>query len=470
VTDLEGQSRSRQAARSRANECAPESQETVKPAAHGLHPFDARRALAGTLATNSAILLSGIVTGILVARLLGPANRGALAAVLFWPQLIATLAFLSLNEATVYHVGQKPACAAQIGTAALLAAIVLAVMAASVAYLILPGLLGVERASLWATARLYAVVSLPFQYVFLARNAVDWGRLRFGPHNLFRVIVPLLYLLGVVVLAATHRVTVFSVVMASLAAVIIGAVVRVSAGWTAIDWQTGAGEIKSLLRTGWRFHAITVFLVLSTQIDRLVVIRFFSDSVVGYYMVAFTIASAGLGVIGAAFSRVLLPRLVSAGGDRSAQALILSRGIRAAMLLLFAVGAVLAVIAPQLVVLLFGHKFAPAGRIVRWLLIAYWLAGVREIVVYSIRGLGETRTGTIAQALMLGSFLLVAWPAIDQWGLAGLIGSLIIANILATVYLFTFLGRHYELAVLDLWGMGPKTVAELMREVRLWRS
>jgi O-antigen/teichoic acid export membrane protein len=435
-----------------------------------LHPFDARSALAGTFAGNSVILLSGIVTGILVARLLGPANRGALAAVLFWPQLIAALTFLSLNEATVLQVGQQPARAARIGTAALLAAIVLAVIASSVAYLILPGLLGAERANLWATARLYAVVSLPFQYVFLARNAVDWGRLRFAPHNQFRVAVPLLYLLGLIILAATHRITVVSAAMASLAAVIIGAVIRVSVGWTAIDWQLDASAIKQLLRTGWSFHGITVLLALSTQIDRLVVIRLFNDSIVGYYMVAFTVASAGLGAIGAAFSRVLLPTLASAGSDRRAQARILSRGIRTAMLLLFVAGAALAVVAPQLVVLLFGHRFAPAGPLVRWLLLAYWLAGVREIVVYSIRGLGEARTGTIAQALMLGSFLLVAWPAIGRWGLPGLVGSLIIANIIAAAYLFTFLRREYSLAAPELWGIRPKTVRELMWQVRLWRS
>ncbi len=52
-----------------------------------------------TLMANSLILLSGIVSGILAARLLLPAGRGAVAAVLFWPHIIASVAGLSANEA-----------------------------------------------------------------------------------------------------------------------------------------------------------------------------------------------------------------------------------------------------------------------------------------------------------------------------------------------------------------------------------
>lgn len=42
------------------------------------------RPFLGTLATNGVIVLVGMATGILAARLLGPEQRGALAVLLFW--------------------------------------------------------------------------------------------------------------------------------------------------------------------------------------------------------------------------------------------------------------------------------------------------------------------------------------------------------------------------------------------------
>ena len=52
----------------------------------------------GTSATNAAILLFGLATGVLSARLLAPDGRGALAAALFWPQLISALQDTAGNE------------------------------------------------------------------------------------------------------------------------------------------------------------------------------------------------------------------------------------------------------------------------------------------------------------------------------------------------------------------------------------
>src|SRR3989454_4453061 len=65
-------------------------------------------AMLGTFATEGFTVLLGILTGSLVARLLLPEGRGAFAAVLFWPQLLAGIGFLSLGEAVTYRIGILP--------------------------------------------------------------------------------------------------------------------------------------------------------------------------------------------------------------------------------------------------------------------------------------------------------------------------------------------------------------------------
>ena len=62
------------------------------------------RALRSTFATNMALAGLAVITGIPVARLLGPAGEGELTAIQTWPLLLGTLAMLGLDSALVYFI------------------------------------------------------------------------------------------------------------------------------------------------------------------------------------------------------------------------------------------------------------------------------------------------------------------------------------------------------------------------------
>src|SRR5207253_6018454 len=96
-----------------------------------------RMAMLGTLATEGALLLCGIVTGCLAARFLLPEGRGALAAILFWPQLLAGLGLLSLNEAATYRIGTQPDKAPVIAVSCFWVALALAGLTTLIAYVLM---------------------------------------------------------------------------------------------------------------------------------------------------------------------------------------------------------------------------------------------------------------------------------------------------------------------------------------------
>ena len=68
-------------------------------------------------------------------------------------------------------------------------------------------------------------------------------------------------------------------------------------------------EMKQLLTLAGQFHPATVLLFLAVQMDRLVVVTLWDNEALGKYVVAFSVASAGLSVVGASFHRVLLPHV-----------------------------------------------------------------------------------------------------------------------------------------------------------------
>ena len=68
--------------------------------------FSNRRAYAQTFAATAAIRCLGVVSGVLAARLLGPAGRGELAVIIFLPMLLLTLGELELPRSLAYEVSR----------------------------------------------------------------------------------------------------------------------------------------------------------------------------------------------------------------------------------------------------------------------------------------------------------------------------------------------------------------------------
>ena len=60
----------------------------------------------GTFATNALIAVIGLITGIVLARILAPEGRGELAIIMFWPPLIAELLFFGLPASATFHAAR----------------------------------------------------------------------------------------------------------------------------------------------------------------------------------------------------------------------------------------------------------------------------------------------------------------------------------------------------------------------------
>ena len=62
--------------------------------------------MVGSFAATGSIQLIQAVVGVLLARILGPPDRGELAAVILWPTLITTIGSLGLAQSATYHASR----------------------------------------------------------------------------------------------------------------------------------------------------------------------------------------------------------------------------------------------------------------------------------------------------------------------------------------------------------------------------
>lgn len=387
-----------------------------------------KQAWLGTIATNGAILVSGIATGVLAARLLGPEERGLLAAIIFWPQMTAALAALSLGEALIARWNRSAVGPERLVVSACVAALALAFAAIVPGILLLPWLLGPQRTHAVALAQGYLVAYLPFGAIGMVLGAYDHAARRFVRLNLLRLGPSSIYLAGIGVLWFTDAVGVGTLLWATWVGLALTVAAHVCFTVPALLARPSTAELRTLLSLGARFHAGAFLSLLANQVDRILLFRLFDDVAASHYVVAGSFASSGLTVATSAVVFVLQPTLASER-DRSRARRLLTVALRRMALFLY-VGVVGSVaVTPWLLPLLFGRAFAEAVPLAILLLLAVVPFTLRQAIVRCLRAFGEARVGVTSELATLAGFLLIC-PALLGIGLGaeGLAAASILAN------------------------------------------
>ena len=216
-------------------------------------------------------------------------------------------------------------------------------------------------------------------------------------------------------------------------------------------------EARRLLAFGARLHGAALLAVLLAVADRFVVVTFWDDTSLGLYVVALTLATAGLSLVTGAFNVLLLPRLAQAC-DVAAQRRIMGETLRYVSLLLSVGTAVLLVLCPWLLPFLFGDVYAGATSLCLVLLLAYLPLALRQVIVHGLCGTGDWRPRILAEGLALGAFAALVWPLAHLLGLLGIPIALLVADLVALAYLLAFLRRRLQLSVARVWGLSAATL------------
>jgi O-antigen/teichoic acid export membrane protein len=402
------------------------------------------------------------VTGVLAARLLEPEGRGALAAILFWPQLLASAGLLSLNEGIVYRHGQAATDEQVFATTTLGLGLALATLTGAAGFLVVPHLLGSERLDLVPLARAYLLAFLPFNFVSSVLFALDQSKMCFRRYNLLRLLPSHVYLAGLLALWLFREASVAGILWAGWLGTCITPLVHLPLMRRSFRPGFSQSEARRLVAVSGRFHFASILSLIGSRLDQMMVLKFWDDRTVGYYAVALTVAGAGVAVLTNTFHIILFPR-IAGEPDPARRIKLLARGLCHGSFLIGTTSVALMVVTPWLVPLLFGPTFTPAMLPALVLLMAGWPLALRQIIARCLRALGESRSSLLAEAWALGLFLVVAGPLASICGLAGVALASLIANAAALSYLGFVLRRRFALGFARWHGFSRETVSELWR-------
>jgi O-antigen/teichoic acid export membrane protein len=385
-----------------------------------------------TVVAQLGVLGLGTFTGVAAARLLGPQGRGELAALVLWPSVLVMLFSLGINQAVVFHAGQKLYGISEVWTASLFVCVMQCLLVVMVGLLVVPRALHAYSPETRHLALIF-LATTPLLMFSGYPSSLLQGKLDFLSFNVIRMIPTLVYALGLAFLLLVRVVDLQKVV----AFQILGYAAAVAVGvWILLRKEKLRFSLKkavlnSLLSYGLKTQFATVTSYVNQRVDQLLLSLLVSPQELGLYVVAVTVSLA-LSFLPQASAMVTL----AAGSNlpRAGAKAVICGSFRTSLIWLVVGCSALFVVAPWLITLVFGASFIRSGLACRILLPGSIALGLNQVLYEGARSLNDPALPSYSEgvaAILTGVGLYLLLP---RFGFIGAAIASTLAYILSLVF------------------------------------
>jgi len=392
-----------------------------------------------TLLTQGGILLVNMATGVITARMLGPAGRGEFSAACLWLALTPMMAIAGASNAVVYFTRRDPAQAARVGIVALLYATAVFIPMAILAYWFMPELMHDYRPEIVSLARAIVILSVINIWSVMGRQCL-LAEKDYRAFNLAGYASTFLYLLLLLVIVAFKAMTPRTAALAQVLGVTIVLIpvgVLVSLTWRrrrawarCSVWEVVVYSVKAA--------PIDFINVLASNIDRVVLVSLVSAHEFGLYSIAISFARI-LYVFHSVLSSVMLTELAAKG---AAEIEFVVHWVFRVLLwglgLVFAIALLTDV---QLLSWVYGPKFAEAAPVFRVLLLEAIIGNFAYMLFQAYLAAGRPGLPSLVQTASFGVAVVGVLLLAPKFGGMGAAMALTIASTFRFAWLFFSLGR-----------------------------
>jgi O-antigen/teichoic acid export membrane protein len=383
---------------------------------------------------NLTIMLAAIVTSPLLARALGPAGRGELAAVTVVATLVGSLGDFGLSAFVLRESSRGTPVRRLIGSIVpLMMAIGICWAAAGpvVARLVA----GNRQTVYWLL--LVLLLLTPVAMLTSATSAILWGHQRWRLFTVQRLAVPVgsAAVYGFLFVAGYLTVETAGITFAVLSVVSTLPSLVVLRGAGRPQWST------TLARRGGMFGS-TIWLaalanLTNARLDQLLMTRLVSPAQLGLYVTAVNVSLMEIALT-SAVSQALLPRVAS--GEKH----LAARALRVLVALTALLSAALILTAPVLLPLVFGTQFSGAVVTCQILALAAIPFGASQIMATVLFGLGLPGIAARAELISVGVTVPALLLFVGRYGGEGAAVISLVAYSCTAAYLAVRLRPHLE--------------------------
>ncbi len=350
-----------------------------------------------TVAASAGALVMTLGTGVLLARVLDPAGRGEVAAILTAPQMVGWVFLLGSTQTISYFRAREPEHAGGLLGTWLALTIPLSLAAVLLGEALLPAIMAAQTDAALQLAQLFMLTA---GLVLLTESVLGFvlGAEHFVLFNVLKVLTPALVAACYVGAWLAGELTVawavwsFAAVNAAVVATAIAILVR----------RHGIAMPRMALarRTLWygaKAHSTNVSFLLNARLDLLILPAFVPAATVGLYSVATNVSWIVFALAGSV-AAIVLPvaaRQGAAGGAGGAA--VIARSVRATLLVALALAVLLGAAAGPLVHVVFGASFDGSVGALRLLLPGSVLYAVALVLVSGLYAANRPFTAACVQ-------------------------------------------------------------------------
>jgi len=372
----------------------------------------------GLLGTRAVWSVMGMVSGIILARWLGPHDRGVLALVLLLPSTLVTLVKFGAAQANVYMINREKAPIEKVASNALVLAIFWGLLTSVVVWLVRDQLTETVLRDVpdWALA--FALVRTPLllldNYLFSILQATG----KFGTYNVrlllsesLRLVLLAIALIGLD-LGLFAALSIYTGVWIFNVAWLMVAMAREIAFQLKVDW----GLIKETYSFGIRSYVQILTQHMLIRVGFYMVSYFLGASQVAFYTIALRFTELVL-EIPQAIGLVLYPRLTALPEEEVHR--LTAQTCRRTLIVTLPAALALAVLGPYVIILWYGEAFEPATAPLPWAAAAVAMMSMFVIITRDFTSRAEQRINTLSGLVALITNATLCYFLIPPLGIVG---------------------------------------------------
>ena len=373
-----------------------------------------------TIGSQILRLAFGLVTSIIIARILGPEGRGVYALCILFPFIIVTFANLGIVPATAYLLASRRFPPRQVLGGNILLSAVLSMIGMAAGYFVVFRFGSLLFPSIDTGFLLFSLLLIPAHIFFRHIQAVPLGLQNFRYFNLAAVVSSILFLVMTVTALVFLRMNIWGALTANMMAWLISSILiyrwtgRLTGGAT---FRENGPYLRAALKYGIQVHLGNLFIFLSYRVDLLLINLYLDPLAVGYYSIGVVMVEQ-IWLVSSAVSLVLFPR-VAAESDGKQNNELTPVVARAVFLITMAASIILYAASDWLVTILYSDRYLPAARPLQILLPGIIALSVYRVIANDIaaRGRPILNTYTALGALAVNIVLNLIW--IPIYGISG---------------------------------------------------
>jgi O-antigen/teichoic acid export membrane protein len=391
----------------------------------------------GILVTRVAWSAMGIVSGVILARWLGPHDRGVLALVLLIPSTVVTVVKLGMSQSNVYYINRERSSASAVASNAVVFAVWSGLAAMAAVWMLRDNLMHdmVRDVPDWALA--LALVRVPLLLIDNSLFGVLQATGKFGVYNWRLVFSEALRLVMVIIALVFFNMGLF-------AAVLIYTFVNFcNVAWLAVStyrqipfgWKTDRALLVNQLSFGVRSWLQVVTAHLLLRVDIYMVSHYLGPDDTAFYALALHFTEMVLEVP-QAIGLVLFPQLASLPEKEVHR--LTAQTCRRTLVITAPAALALGLLGPYVITLWYGEPYAPAGGPLPYAAIGVAMMSIFVILTRDFTSRGYQAVNIVAGLLALASNIALNTVMIPAYGIVGASQATAISYTGACVILLVF--------------------------------